>query len=68
MKNKKPRRCIGYAEFEGKCENVAGTPWTPYWCLRCDEIRRATITKQLRELAASFKRGDEAPPRSEATR
>ena len=21
------RRCIGYGEFDGKCENEAGTPW-----------------------------------------
>jgi hypothetical protein len=50
----KPRKCIGYAEHEGKCENIAGTPWTDFWCPRCDEIRRATITRQLEEIAASF--------------
>jgi hypothetical protein len=46
--------CIGYGEFEGKCTNEAGTPWTPYWCKRCDEIRRKTITKQLKEISDSF--------------
>ena len=52
------RRCIGYAEFEGKCTNEAGTPWTPYWCKRCDEIRRKTITKQLEEIKDSFSDGE----------
>jgi len=47
-------KCIGYGEFEGKCDNEAGTPWTPYWCLRCDKIRRATITKQLEDIRDSF--------------
>ncbi|HUS92181.1 MAG TPA: hypothetical protein VM695_10050 [Phycisphaerae bacterium] len=44
------RRCIGFGEFEGKCPNVAGTPWTPLWCLRCDELRRAHITRRLEAL------------------
>lgn len=48
------RRCIGYGEFEGKCKNSPGTPWTPYWCDRCDKIRRETITKSLEDIAASF--------------
>jgi hypothetical protein len=47
-------QCIGYAEFEGTCSNEAGTPWTPLWCLRCDEIRRATITQQLQDIRAAF--------------
>lgn len=40
-------KCIGFGQFEGQCKNEAGTPWTPYWCDRCDEIRRSRITKQL---------------------
>ena len=43
------RKCIGYAEHEGKCDNEAGTPWGPYWCLRCDKIRLETITKKLED-------------------
>jgi hypothetical protein len=46
--------CIGFGEFTGKCSNDAGTPWTPLWCLRCDELRRAAITKQLEGIVASF--------------
>jgi hypothetical protein len=48
------KKCIGYGEFEGKCNNEAGTPWTPHWCDRCDKIRRATITKNLEEILESF--------------
>ena len=42
-----PKICIGFGEFEGKCKETAGTPWTKLWCLRCDELRRAHITKRL---------------------
>ncbi len=41
------KKCLGYGEYEGKCQEVAGTRWTPHWCLRCDELRRGTITKQF---------------------
>lgn len=54
MKYTTTRRCIGYAEFEGICENDAGTPWTDYWCDRCDKIRRATIRKQLENIRDSY--------------
>jgi len=47
-------KCIGYGIYEGKCNNKTGTPWTPFWCLRCDKIRRKTITKSLEEISASF--------------
>lgn len=43
--------CIGFGALKGKCERIAGTRWTPYWCEQCDELRRATITAQLNELA-----------------
>lgn len=48
------RTCIGYGAMEGKCENEAGTPWTPYWCLPCDEERRATITADLQGIVEAF--------------
>lgn len=48
-------KCLGYGPYEGKCDNKAGTPWTPYWCPRCDEIRKATITKQLESIAAKMR-------------
>lgn len=44
------RRCLGYGEFAGVCTNDAGTRWTPYWCPRCDELRRVAITAQLKGL------------------
>ena len=33
------KRCIGFGEFQGKCENEAGTKWSPHWCKRCNELR-----------------------------
>ena len=51
-------RCVGFGEFEGKCQRKAGTPWTPYWCMRCDELRRGHISKQLDKIVEKFKRGD----------
>lgn len=48
------RRCIGFAEREGLCENEAGTPWTPLWCTECDEARRAHLQRQLEELSDRF--------------
>ena len=46
-------KCLGYAQYEGKCENE--TNKNPYWCDRCDEIRRATITKSLEDISSSLK-------------
>jgi hypothetical protein len=46
----KPRLCIGYGEFEGKCTNVAGSRWSPYWCPRCDKLRLDHISSQLAEI------------------
>ena len=46
--------CIGYGDREGTCTNVAGTPWTPLWCMDCDEERRATITAQMDEIKRSL--------------
>jgi hypothetical protein len=48
------RKCIGFGEFEGKCGNDAGTAWTPYWCLRCDRLRRAHISAQFEKLVGGF--------------
>ena len=49
-----PHICIGFGEREGKCENPAGTPWTPLWCSACDEERRAHITAQLERVGSRF--------------
>ena len=48
------RQCIGYGPHEGKCENEAGTPWGPHWCMRCDKIRLATISKSLEDMVNRF--------------
>lgn len=32
------QRCIGYGIYKGKCDNEAGTPWGPHWCLRCTKL------------------------------
>ena len=47
-------KCIGYGIYDRKCTNEAGTPWTKYWCKRCDDIRRETVGKQMREIRDSF--------------
>lgn len=41
------QQCIGYGEFERRCQNRAGTPYTAIWCRRCDGARLAAITRQL---------------------
>ena len=40
------------------CDGKPGTPWTPIWCLPCDERRRARITRQLQDILASLTPGD----------
>jgi hypothetical protein len=45
--NSTPKRiCLGFGPHEGKCTNAAG-PRSPYWCDRCEDLRREHITKQL---------------------
>jgi hypothetical protein len=48
-------RCLGYGPLEGKCTEPAGTPWSPYWCQRCDELRRETISRELNAFIANLK-------------
>lgn len=47
------RICLGFGLYEGKCTNVAG-PQSPHWCDRCEELRRAHITKQLEGIVADM--------------
>jgi len=49
------RICPGYGKYEGKCGRPAGTPWTPFWCPRCDELRRKRIRKQLENISDELK-------------
>lgn len=44
------RICIGYGEYEGKCQEAAGTPWSPYWCDRCNRLRMDKISAALDRL------------------
>lgn len=53
---KSEKQCVGFGDFEGKCTNKPGTPWTPFWCDRCDKLRREYITKNLEQILASFKK------------
>lgn len=48
------RKCIGFGEFEGKCQNPAGTKWSEYWCERCDKLRLEHIDEQLSKIHADF--------------
>lgn len=45
------KQCLGFGEFEGKCESIAGCAHTPIWCARCNQLRMDHITKRLEELA-----------------
>jgi len=47
--------CLGFGVFEGICNNTAGTAWTPYWCTRCDELRKESITESLKGMITEIK-------------
>ncbi len=49
-------RCVGFGPHEGLCSNDAGTPWTPFWCPRCDELRRKSITESLEGILKDIKK------------
>lgn len=51
------RICDGFGEKHGTCTNVAGTPWTPYWCHECDQKRRDHITARFEEIAKKMESG-----------
>jgi hypothetical protein len=58
---KAPRRCIGFGDKTGTCQNVAGTPWTHLWCAECDEARRTHITASLESLIRDAERRAGSP-------
>ena len=51
-------QCIGHSETKGKCQNVATNPPNPskrfgggpFWCDRCEQIRRAYLDAQFAKL------------------
>jgi len=48
------KKCIGFGEFERKCENIAGTKGSPHWCERCNKLRLEHIDKRLQECLGLF--------------
>lgn len=46
------RKCAG--GFPGPCDNKPGTPWTPLWCPKCDEKRKASILASLKQMKADL--------------
>ena len=51
-------KCIGFGEFEGKCSNVAGTAWGPYWCYRCTRLRFVHMDNQFKEINKRFEKAE----------
>ena len=47
--------CLGFGEFKNICTNEAGTLWTPYWCSRCDKLRRRSISESLETILNDLK-------------
>ena len=54
-KPKPQRLCLGFGPYESKCPNPTG-PRSPYWCDRCEDLRREHITKQLEAIRDDFER------------
>ena len=48
-----PKHCVGYGEYKGRCGFPIAED-SPYWCVRCEVLRRKTITRQLEGLVAGF--------------
>jgi hypothetical protein len=51
-----PRTCIGYGEFEGRCDRTAGSSHSKLWCQRCDDLRLETLDRQFAEIGAYAQR------------
>lgn len=49
----KQQQCIGFGEFEGSCKEPTCSQ-SPYWCTRCEGLRRAHLDRRLEELAHDF--------------
>ena len=59
------KRCIGYGETEGKCQNLTGKASrtgreNPYWCPECDEKRIEAISAGMDAIMARFKEARDA--------
>lgn len=51
-----PETCIGYGEFDGKCDRAAGSSHSKLWCQRCDDLRLETLDRQFAEIGAYAQR------------
>jgi hypothetical protein len=49
------KKCIGFGEHTGKCDNRAIN--NPHWCDRCNAIRITKITLQWEQIARVFEDG-----------
>lgn len=50
------RRCIGFGEFDGKCDRAAGSTHSKLWRQRCDDLRLASLDGQFEKLATDVRR------------
>ena len=53
-KPKKKRVCIGYGEFERRCQNPAGSRHSDLWCQRCDDLRMASLNRDFAKIRTAF--------------
>lgn len=51
------KRCIGFGEREGVCENDAGGPPrdNPVWCGECDTARIEYLSGQFKKIEEGFR-------------
>lgn len=59
------RKCIGFGETEGECENEAGTAWSPIWCHDCNRARLDHVSGQMRKVEESFEKSGDGNERME---
>jgi len=50
-----PEHHTGGPCIESGCDRQAGTAWSPYWCQPCNAERMDRISRNLSEIADSFK-------------
>lgn len=48
------RKCIGYKDTQGKCNNDAGAKLGPLWCDDCNKVRIENIDKQMESMLTGF--------------
>jgi hypothetical protein len=53
---KKRSKCIGFGEFEGKCDKKVAV-YSNHWCKRCEKLRREHVSSQFEKLSKEFPDG-----------